>query len=101
MKIGQPGPAVQEQASATPAAASARKHSQEQTAAAAGSAKVEISSATASLLTRAPGAPAEIDRAKVERIAQAIADGSFKVNAEAIADKLIANACEVLGRVKS
>jgi negative regulator of flagellin synthesis FlgM len=38
------------------------------------------------------------DKAKVERMAQAIRDGTFTVNAEAIADKLIANAQEVLGR---
>ena len=49
---------------------------------------------------RGTGAAADIDTAKVERIAQAIADGSYKVNAEAIADKLIANAQEVLGSVK-
>jgi negative regulator of flagellin synthesis FlgM len=38
------------------------------------------------------------DTAKVERIAQAIRDGKFKVNPEAIADKLIVNAEELLGR---
>ena len=38
------------------------------------------------------------DQAKVERIAQAIRDGQFRVNPEAIADKLIANAEELLGR---
>ncbi len=38
------------------------------------------------------------DSAKVERIATAIRDGKFKVDAEAIADKLIINAEELLGR---
>jgi negative regulator of flagellin synthesis FlgM len=38
---------------------------------------------------------------KVERIAAAIRDGSFKVNADVIADKLIANAQELLGRAKN
>ena len=42
-------------------------------------------------------ANADFDAEKVERIAQAIRDGKFKVNAEAIADKLIANAQELLG----
>ena len=34
---------------------------------------------------------------KVAAMQQAIADGSFKVNPEAIADKLLANAAEMLG----
>lgn len=34
---------------------------------------------------------------KVEAMKSAIADGSFKVNAEAIADKLLSNAAEMLG----
>ena len=38
------------------------------------------------------------DQAKVDRIAQSIRDGSFKVNAEAIADKLMANAQDLLGK---
>ena len=38
------------------------------------------------------------DSAKVDRIAGAIRDGKFKINAEAIADKLIINAQELLGR---
>lgn len=41
---------------------------------------------------------AAFDTAKVERIATAIRDGKFKVNPEVIADKLISNAEELLGR---
>lgn len=41
----------------------------------------------------------DFDAAKVERISQSIADGSFQVNPEAIADKLLANARELLGKV--
>lgn len=41
---------------------------------------------------------ATFDTAKVERIAQAIKDGKFQINPEAIADKLIVNAQELLGR---
>ena len=41
---------------------------------------------------------ATFDSAKVDRIAAAIRDGKFKVNPEAIADKLISNAEELLGR---
>jgi negative regulator of flagellin synthesis FlgM len=38
------------------------------------------------------------DAKKVERIASAIRAGTFKVNPDAIADKLIANAAELLAR---
>lgn len=44
------------------------------------------------------GGDAAFDSAKVERIATAIRDGKFSVNPEAIADKLISNAEELLGR---
>ena len=64
--------------------------------AAAGS-SVQISSAATGLLAAA--ASPEFDTAKVERMRQAIADGSFRVDPEAIADKLIANAQEVLAAV--
>lgn len=70
-------------ATATPAAAEA-------------SAQVELSQAAAALAT--PAGEASFDGAKVERIAQAIRDGKFTVNPEAIADKLIVNAQELLGR---
>ena len=60
------------------------------------SAKVELSSA-ASMMPVDAGS-AEFDQAKVARIAQAIRDGKFQVNHEAIADKLIANAQELLSR---
>ena len=60
------------------------------------STQVELS-ATASALSDQGGDPA-FDSAKVERIAQAIRDGRFTVNHEAIADKLITNAQELLGR---
>jgi negative regulator of flagellin synthesis FlgM len=59
------------------------------------SAKVELSSA-ARLASQ--GADGSFDAKKVARIAQAIRDGKFEVNAEAIADKLIANAQELLGK---
>ena len=60
------------------------------------SAKVALSSAASLLSTTA--AQGDFDTEKVERIAQAIRDGKFKVDPEAIADKLIANAAELLGR---
>jgi negative regulator of flagellin synthesis FlgM len=60
------------------------------------SAQVDISTAAASLLQGVGGSSAEFDAEKVARISQAIADGSFKVNHAAIADKLISNAAELL-----
>jgi negative regulator of flagellin synthesis FlgM len=57
------------------------------------SAKVELSGAATPLVT---DSNADFDAEKVARIAQAIRDGKFEVNAEAIADKLIANAQELL-----
>jgi negative regulator of flagellin synthesis FlgM len=65
-------------------------------AAAAPSAQVALSPA-ASLLVKAADDPA-FDAAKVERIATAIREGTYQINAEAIADKLIVNAEELLGR---
>ena len=46
------------------------------------------------------GSSADFDADKVARISGAIATGSFKVDHAAIADKLIANAQELLGKVK-
>jgi negative regulator of flagellin synthesis FlgM len=58
------------------------------------SARVELSSQAA--LAGNEASRADFDADKVSRIAQAIRDGKFEVNAEAIADKLIANAQELL-----
>lgn len=59
------------------------------------SAQVALSSTAASLLS-ASASTADFDSAKVDRISQAIERGDFKVDAGAIADKLIANAAELL-----
>jgi negative regulator of flagellin synthesis FlgM len=101
MKIGHPAdklPPVP--AAGTPAAAAeagksaAAAHAGQAASAADPSARVELSSTAATLLSS--GSSAEFDADKVARIADAIAGGTFKVNAEAIADKLIANAQELL-----
>ena len=83
-----------------PAVTSANTRSSGEAAAAAvasteASAQVALSSTAASLLSGSTGA-AEFDSAKVERISQAIENGDFKIDAGAIADKLIANAAELL-----
>lgn len=44
---------------------------------------------------------ADIDTEKVASVRAAIADGSYQVNAEAIADKLLSNAQELLNRAQS
>ena len=62
------------------------------------SAKVELSNTAATLLSS--GASSEFDADKVARIAQAISEGKFEINAEKIADRLIANAHEVLGKAQ-
>lgn len=58
------------------------------------SAQIELSSAAANLL--AGDDDGSFDVEKVNRISQAISEGKFTVNAEAIADKLISNAKELL-----
>jgi negative regulator of flagellin synthesis FlgM len=60
------------------------------------SAQVELSAAAAALNVDAGSA--EFDSEKVNRITQAIREGKFTVNPEAIADKLISNAHELLSR---
>ncbi|AKJ30978.1 flagellar biosynthesis anti-sigma factor FlgM [Caldimonas brevitalea] len=58
------------------------------------SATVKLSSTAASLMS----GNAEFDVDKVNAMKQAIANGTFRVNPEVIADKLIANARELLDR---
>lgn len=60
------------------------------------SAQVAISSA-ARLAASGGSDDGSFDAAKVQRISQAISEGKFTVNAGAIADKLVANAQELLG----
>ena len=60
------------------------------------STQVALSNAATELLAN-QGVSGDFDTAKVERIAKAIAEGKFEVNAGAIADKLISNARELLG----
>ena len=57
---------------------------------------VELSSAAA--LMSAEASP-EFDTAKVARMTQAITDGSFKIDAGVVADRLLANAQELLSKV--
>ena len=61
------------------------------------SAKVALSPTVAQLA--AGSTEGVFDTEKVQRISDAIRNGEFKVNPEAIADKLIANAQELLGSI--
>lgn len=62
--------------------------------------QVDLSSAAAQMLENGNESDS-FDSAKVARITQAIAEGRFTVNADAVADKLMANTQEVLGRQQS
>lgn len=58
--------------------------------------KIELSSLGSQISASARG-PGEFDAQKVDAIKQAIRDGQFTVNPGAIADRLIADAREMLG----
>jgi negative regulator of flagellin synthesis FlgM len=60
------------------------------------SAMVEVSETASALLERSSD---DFDADKVDRIRRAIAEGRYQVNAEAIADKLLANAHDLLGHL--
>ena len=97
MKIGH-----LENKAATPAVSERKPGAAATPAAAAGgnveaSAKVALSTTVSQLA--AGGQEGVFDADKVKRISEAIRDGKFSVNADAIADKLIANAQELLGAV--
>jgi negative regulator of flagellin synthesis FlgM len=102
MKIGNPADkplAVAPAPSHAPTAEAAKAGAQATGPAAPdASAKVELSSTASTLLSG--GTSAEFDTAKVARVSQAIAGGTFKVNPEVIADKLISNAQELLTKVQ-
>src|SRR5512140_1880736 len=107
MKIGHsadkplPAPAVGTPAASAESAKAAPGHAPGHATGAASvdaSATVALSSTASTLL--AGGSTSEFDADKVARIAGQIADGSFKVNPHAIADKLIANAQELLAKVR-
>lgn len=59
------------------------------------SAKVTLSTSATGLMA---GGEGDMDMAKVSQVKQAIDDGSYQVDAEVIADKLISNAKELLQR---
>ena len=60
------------------------------------STQVAISSAAKAAASAAHADDGSFDAAKVDRIAKAISEGKFTINANAIADKLVSNAQELL-----
>jgi len=105
MKIGHPAEKPSPTPAASPAPAAANGQAPAAAAAASAipatadeSAKIELSNTASTLLSSA--STPEFDAAKVDRISKAIDNGTFKINPEAIADKLIANAHEALAKVQ-
>ncbi len=92
---GAPAKAEQRPAARKPESTATTDAARPAAAAPAPSAQVAISSA-AKLAASAGGDDGSFDAAKVDRISKAISEGKFTNNANAIADKLVANAQELL-----
>ena len=101
MKIGQlsddhvaNGPKGAKAGSAAPGQAAAQARP------AAGGVPVTISSLTRTLEQSGQAGGADVDMDKVNAVRAAIERGTYAVNPEAIADKLLANAQEMLNRTR-
>ena len=106
MKVGQPAdmPKVSTpQPAASGAAAPAKKEAAATASSAASSAGVAVTVSTSvrELEQANRGEAAEVDMDKVNAVRTAIENGSYVVNAEAIADKLLGNAQEMLNRTQN
>lgn len=82
---------------ATSAAAPAEAAKPSASSKASSSASVTLSQAAQAL---SGSVSAEFDSKKVESVRAAIANGTFTVDAQAVADKMLSNAQEVLARVR-
>ena len=108
MKIGQPSDksvVSTPPASSTPAAAPKAEQQGAATIAAKGASSAGVA-VTVSTRARALGQAnrsevTEIDQGKVESVRSAIEQGTYVVNPEVIADKLLANAKEMLNRTRN
>jgi negative regulator of flagellin synthesis FlgM len=106
MKIGHPAnkphaaPAAGTPAPAADVAKTTPEHKHATAAAAPDpSSTVALSSTATTLLSG--GSSADFDAGKVAQVSSAISGGTFKINPVTIADKLISNAQELLGKVQS
>lgn len=102
MKIGKPSDiaavsTTSAAAQATASQAGARAASARGRTAEAG-VGVTVSVRSRSLAQAGLSTGSDIDMSKVEAVRAAIEQGTFKINPEVIADKLLANAKEMLGR---
>lgn len=106
MKIGQPSDSPVPVGTATQPAPAKEGQGTSSTATAAQSSRSVGVAVTVSTLARTLGAAksgeaADVDVEKVNTVRAAIQDGTYKVNPEAIADKLLANAQEILNRTRN
>ncbi|WP_313077562.1 flagellar biosynthesis anti-sigma factor FlgM [Melaminivora sp.] len=112
MKIGHNNPelanarspqaaAARQQAKAAapaPAAEAAAQGASRAAAGAAAGAGVPVTLSSAARAADAGRSSADFNAAKVQAVKAAIQNGTFRVNAEVVADKLLANAHEILSR---
>ena len=102
MKIGQTPDALAAKAAATAPKAAAQAAAEAQAAPAqarsAGAAQTASVAVSVSpvLQKTVRNASGDVDMAKVNAVRQAIKDGTFKINPEAIADRMLDNAAEML-----
>lgn len=108
MKIGQPSdkPVTLTPAAASPPVAPPKGEQQGAAAVATKGAKSAGVAVTVSTLARSlgqanRGEAADVDMGKVESVRSAIEQGTYVINPEVIADKLLANAKEMLNRTRN
>jgi negative regulator of flagellin synthesis FlgM len=107
MKIGQPSDnSIPVSSTASAPQKGVQNASSAATSAAAKSTQSAGVAVTVSTLARTleavrPGETAEVDSVKVNAVRSAIQQGTYVVNAEAIADKLLSNAQEMLDRTRN
>ena len=95
-----PATAARTTGGATPTAAGKTQTAATQETSTEASSQVALSAAATQLMSGTEGVSGDFDTAKVSRIAQAITDGEFEINPGAIADKLLANAKELLAQAQ-